>query len=194
MPTRPWVTVVSGLPRSGTSMMMRMLSAGGIGPLMDGVREADPDNPRGYFELDAVKRTGVDAAWVGLAVGKAVKVIHLLVPALPDGFEYRVIFMHREMREVLVSQHVMLARLGRAGAGLPEARLAEVYARQVRETHAWMNTRPHFRVLDMRYAEVIASPAKAISEIDPFLGGGLDLRAMEAVVDPSLHRRHGQPT
>ena len=120
-----FVTVVSGLPRSGTSLMMQMLAAGGVELLIDQIRRADADNPRGYFELEAVKRTRQDASWLDDAAGKAVKVIHLLLRDLPDDREYRVVMMSRDLDEVLASQQAMLARSGKKGANLPPERLAK---------------------------------------------------------------------
>ena len=115
------IVVVSGLPRSGTSMMMQALKAGGVPVLSDGVRAADPDNPAGYWELDAVKSLPRgETAWVAEAGGKAVKVIHALLRHLPGSHPYRVVFMVRDIREVVASQRVMLERSGKAGGGLPE--------------------------------------------------------------------------
>src|SRR5688572_8703668 len=119
MPGRDSITVVSGLPRSGTSLMMQMLQAGGMPVLTDGERSADESNPRGYLELEAVKRTRSDAGWIAEAVGKAVKVIHLQLRDLPSSHQYRVIFMRRDLNEVVASQQSMLDRIGRKGAGLP---------------------------------------------------------------------------
>lgn len=186
MITRPWITVVTGLPRSGTSMVMQMLAAGGIEPLIDDVRPTDVSNPLGYFELDAVKRTATDALWCNSAVGKAVKVIYQLIPMLPEGVEYRVIFIRREMRDVLASQAAMLARLGRTGAELPNEKLAKIYSRQIQETDAWIKTQPQFRVRKIDYERAIASPASIAAIMDRFLGGGLNVHAMSRVVDPAL--------
>ena len=186
MVTRPWITVVTGLPRSGTSMVMQMLAAGGIEPLIDNARPADTDNPFGYFELDAVKRTATDALWCNGAVGKAVKVIYQLIPTLPERFEYRVIFIRREIRDVLASQAAMLARLGRTGAELTNDKLVRIYARQIRETDAWIETRPQFRVHKIDYEEALASPTSIAMILDRFLGGGLDIHAMSRTVDPTL--------
>src|SRR5438046_6429896 len=110
---KSYITVVSGLPRSGTSLMMQMLRAGGMPVRTDGFRKADEDNPRGYLEYEPVKRTREDSSWVSDAVGKAVKVVYLLLRDLPDGFDYRVILMRRSLREVLASQSAMLMRSGR---------------------------------------------------------------------------------
>jgi len=115
MPSDETITVVSGLPRSGTSMMMQMLGAGGLAVLTDGKRGADADNPRGYYEYEAVKSLGQDASWLASAGGKAVKIVSALLIHLPDGFDYRVIFMRRPIAEVLASQRAMLDRLGHAG-------------------------------------------------------------------------------
>lgn len=186
MATRPWITVVSGLPRSGTSMVMQMLAAGGIEPLMDDARPADPDNSLGYFELDAVKQTEIDASWCNDAAGKAVKVICQLIPTLPERFEYRVIFVRRQIRDVLASQAAILARLGRTGAELTNEKLAKIYTRQIEETDAWINTRPQFRILKIDYEEAIASPTSAAVIMDRFLESGLDVHAMSRVVEPAL--------
>ena len=111
--SRDFVTVVSGAPRSGTSMMMRMLAVGGIAPLTDGVRVPDTDNPHGYYEYEPVKRTKADDSWLGQAAGRAVKMVHLLLRDLPADRSYRVILMRRDLTEMVTSQRRMLERLGR---------------------------------------------------------------------------------
>src|SRR4051812_38256410 len=148
----PFVTVVSGLPRSGTSMMMQMLAAGGMPALTDGARGPDADNPRGYLEFEPAKRTAAaDGRWVGDAVGKAVKLVHLLLPDLPGGYEYRVVFMGRDVREVLASQAEMLRRRGRRGADLTPERLADVFGGQIRRVREWVAHQPGFSALDVDY-------------------------------------------
>ena len=92
---RDVVTIVSGLPRSGTSMMMKMLEAGGIELLIDRVRVADADNPKGYYEFERVKQIETDQAWLPEAQGKAVKMISALLRHLPADCRYRIIFMER---------------------------------------------------------------------------------------------------
>src|SRR5512135_2888827 len=124
-----WVTIVSGLPRSGTSLMMQMLQAGGLSLLTDQRRTADKHNPRGYFEYEAVKQTGADVSWLEKAGGRAVKVIHLLLRHLPADRQYRVIFMLRDLREVVASQRAMLKDSGRTGALIPDDKLAGVFER-----------------------------------------------------------------
>src|SRR5688572_2393300 len=134
-------------------MMMQMLAAGRMPVLSDDARPPDEDNPRGYFEFEPVKRLapGAGSDWVAAAAGKAVKVIHLLLPNLPGGYEYRVIFMRRDMAEVLASQRAMLRRLGRRGADLPPDRLGDILARQLRRARAWAEALPHVCVLDVDY-------------------------------------------
>ena len=174
-------------------MLMRMLGAGGMPLLTDGRRAPDEDNPRGYFEFEPVKRTAVDAGWVAGAVGKAVKVVHLLLPNLPPGYNYRVLFVHRDVREVLASQRRMLDRTGRRGAELPTGRLAEVFEGQVRRVLGWVARQPHFRLLSIQHRQVIEAPPAQAKRINAFLGGILDEFAMAAVVDPSLYRnRHDE--
>ncbi len=115
------VTVVTGLPRSGTSMIMQMLQAGGMDVVTDGVREADEDNPRGYLEFEGAKRLQTDRAWVGQAVGHCVKIVAQLLPCLPNNFQYRIVMIHRNLDEVLRSQATMLERQETEGAQLSDA-------------------------------------------------------------------------
>jgi hypothetical protein len=170
-------------------MLMQMLGAGGMPLLTDGTRPPDEDNPRGYFELDAVKRTADNVDWVDDAVGQAVKVIHLLLPRLPPRHHDRVLFMHRDLAEILASQQQMLARLGRRGADLPPERLGLVLASQAHQVLRWLATQPNFHVLDVEHRQVVGQPAAQARRINTFLGGRLNEQAMAAAVDPGLYRR-----
>jgi hypothetical protein len=186
-PDRPFLTIVSGLPRSGTSLMMKMLEAGGLPVLVDNVREADVDNPRGYYEFEPVKALKSDASWVGPARGKAVKMVYLLLLDLPAGHEYRVLFMRRNLDEILASQKAMLDRLGKASP-LDDTKMAALFRDGLARFDAWVGGRPNFQVLDVSYNAMVSDPAPLAREVDRFLGGGLDLDAMTRVVDPSLYR------
>ena len=187
------IVIVSGLPRSGTSLMMQMLSAGGIPPLTDGARAADEDNPKGYFELEAVKRTRHDSSWLERAAGKAVKVIHLLILELPPTPQYSVILMRRAMDEVIRSQSKMLERSGKAPAALSGAKLGELFAMQLHQVRAHMSATPAFRFMEIDYRECVESPAHAAARVNQFLGGGLDQHRMAAVVDAALWRNRQAP-
>jgi Sulfotransferase family len=184
---RPFLTVVSGIPRSGTSLMMRMLESGGIPALTDQVRGADVDNPRGYYEYEAVKTLKQDASWVAGSSGKAVKMVYLLVYDLPPNVEYRVIFMHRNVEEMLASQKAMLERLGKSST-VPDAKMAVLFANHLVKFAAWAKERPNIRVLDVNYNELVADPAPIVAGINSFLGGGLDTDAMARAVEPDLYR------
>ena len=183
------VTVVAGLPRTGTSMMMQMLVAGGLVPLTDGKRVADADNPRGYLEYEPATRLRDDASWVPQAKGKVVKIVAQLLPFLPPPLHYRIIFMHRNLQEVLASQQTMLERQGKAKGTLGPAELAAVLDRQAGDVARVMAARPHVRVLHLDYREVVRRPAEAARRLNVFLGGKLNLDAMVAAVDPALHRQ-----
>jgi hypothetical protein len=185
---RDFITIVSGLPRSGTSLMMQMLAAGGIPPLTDNLRTPDDSNPRGYFELEAVKRLRADQSWLAEAQGKAVKIIHLLMRELPvDGrFQYRVLLMRRPIAEVLSSQRSMLARQGKPSAD-PTV-LAKVYDTQLTQLEAWLAANACFSVLQVEHHGLINAPAAVVDQIAQFLGGDLDVAAMAAAVDPTLYR------
>ena len=187
-----FVTVVSGLPRSGTSMMMQMLEAGGMAIRTDHVRAADEDNLRGYYELEAIKHTRSDPSWLKEAEGKAVKVVYMLLYDLPLDYHYRVVFMRRDLREVVASQQAMLARRGEEGAGLSASQMAAVFERQLAKVDAWLAEQPQFEVLQVDYQRVIGDPCSVGRRVNEFLGAKLDVTAMAAVVDPALYRqRHG---
>jgi len=183
------VTIVSGLPRSGTSMMMRMLDAGGLPALTDHVRKADADNPRGYFEFEPVKKTKEDPSWLDQAGGRAVKMVYRLLYDLPPGREYRIIFMRRRIEEVVASQDVMLSRRGRQGGDLSHEKLVGLFEQQLAEFDAWAGRQPSFKVLYVSYNDTLANPAATVQAVNAFLGGGLDVAAMSRVVEPELYRQ-----
>ena len=187
-----FVTIVSGLPRSGTSLMMQMLAAGGMQVLTDGQRTADQHNPRGYFELEAVKHTRTDHSWLAQAEGKAVKVVHLPLPNLPVDREYRVIFMQRDLIEIIASQRAMLEQQGRPAANLPDSKLAEIFGNQLSQVRQWLSQNPNFRVLHLQHRDVIEMPLNAAQQIATFLGGGLDPERMAEAVEPNLYRQRGK--
>lgn len=188
MVERNYITVVSGVPRSGTSLMMRMLQAGGIPALTDGVRPPDAHNPHGYFEYEPVKRLASDSSWLEAARGRAVKIVHRLLLHLPEGFEYSVIFMDRDLAEVFASQREMLAARGHEAAQQGESTIVPALAQEVLDARKWLSSRPNIRVLNVPYAGLVCEPARWSAEISSFLGGDLNEAAMAAVVDPALHR------
>lgn len=185
---RDYVTIVSGLPRTGTSMMMQMIEAGGIAALTDDVRKADEDNPRGYYEFEPVKKTRDDPSWLSQAPGKVVKMVHMLLLDLPIDRPYRVVYMQRKLEEVLASQEKMLERRGKKGGGGSERQLMDIFQRQEQKILSWLADKPNFRLLCVNYNELVQDPAPQAGALAEFLGG-LDLPAMLAVVDPALHRQ-----
>lgn len=187
---RPFITVVSGLPRSGTSMMMQILQAGGLPILTDQERSADADNPKGYFELERVKKLKEgDAAWVGQAQGKVVKVISALLEHLPGQYEYKVIFMQRKMEEILASQKQMLIRRGEATDKADDETLALLFQQHLAQVQNWLAQQPNLRVLYVPYDALLRDPQTHIQAVADFLDLPLDLPAMLAVPDKTLHRQ-----
>ena len=184
------IVVVSGLPRSGTSMAMGMLEAGGLEVVSDGARAADHSNPRGYYEDERVKTldTGADKSWLEGVRGKAIKIISFLLKDLPDSNSYRVLFMHRDMEEVLASQRKMLQALGESPEDTADARLAKAYTAHLTAVHDLLSSRPCFDVLALRYEDVVGQSSEQAERINQFLGGGLDAAKMAAAVDRSLYR------
>ncbi len=169
------ITIVSGLPRSGTSMMMKMLAAGGLPPLTDARRAADEDNPEGYYEFERVKKLKEgDTGWLIDARGKAVKIIAALLPRLPGSHTYRVLFMRRAMPEILASQRRMLVRRGEDPEAIGDAELGELFQKHLAQVEAWLETQPNIQVLDVDYNRIISEPGPEIHKINEFLGGGLE--------------------
>ncbi len=184
-----FITVVSGLPRSGTSMMMKMLEAGGIPPITDKLREADEDNPKGYYEFERVKQMDQgDTSWVVDARGKVVKVISALLKHLPPGEQYRVVFVRRNMPEILASQRKMLIRRGEDPDKMDDAQMAMLFEKHLKQVDEWLKAQPNFRVLYVHYSDILADPRPQIARINDFLGGNMDEEAMAAAIDPNLYR------
>jgi len=186
-PNDPILTIVSGLPRSGTSMMMRMLDEGGLPVIVDHIRTADDDNPKGYYEFEPVKKTKEDASWLEESDGKVVKMIYRLLYDLPSDRLYHVLFMRRKLEEVLASQRVMLDRTG-AGDGISDEQMKTMFLGELDAFYKWAAQQSHIRLLDVNYNEVQADPRKEVARVVEFLGQELDVDAMAAVVDKSLYR------
>jgi hypothetical protein len=180
------ITIVSGLPRSGTSLMMQMLDGGGIPVVTDNVRARDEDNPRGYYEFEPVKKIKSDASWLPATRGKAFKMVSQLLYDLPAGETYRVIFLERDLDEVLVSQEKMLARLGRPAA--PRADMKRAYALHLEQLHKWLARRPDVAVLLVAFGELVETPRGPAQRVSEFLGGRGEVAGMLKAVDPSLYR------
>lgn len=185
--TNGYLTIVSGLPRSGTSMMMRMLEAGGMPVLVDNIRVADDDNPRGYYEFEPVKQTKRDPSWLQGSEGKAVKMVYRLLYDLPADRSYRVIFMRRNLDEVLASQKKMLARDGR-GDDVQDAEMSALFRSELARFENWVKKQPNFALIDVDYNELLSNAEPVVRRAAEFLEGSVDPAAMCAVVDPTLYR------
>ncbi|HEU5270073.1 MAG TPA: hypothetical protein VFU36_09120 [Jatrophihabitans sp.] len=185
------LTVVTGVPRSGTSLLMQLLARGGMPVTTDGVRRPDESNPRGYFEHEAVKGLGsgrLSRDELAAMADTAVKIVAPLVLRLPAGLRYRVLLVRREVAEIVESQRRMLARAGvPAAAGSDEA-LARAITRSWLQVRTWAAGNPDAELLELDYAELVHQPRRSIATINAFLGGGLAVEPMAGAVDPALHR------
>jgi len=187
------VVIVSGLPRSGTSMMMKMLEAGGQVILTDNLREADANNPKGYYEFERVKQMkDGDLAWLSDAVGKVVKIVTGLIMFLPSGYNYKIIFMRRDLNEILSSQKKMLGRLGKEDDNIPDDKMAKVYEEHLKEVRGWLIRQPNIETLYVNYNSMVKDPTEALNKINDFLGGSMDVSVMAGVVDKELYRERKQ--
>lgn len=182
------VVVVSGLPRSGTSMMMTMLQIGGLPILTDKIRKADEDNPKGYFELEKVKEIKKDKSWLQKAPGKAIKIISSLLEFLPRDYDYQIIFMERQMEEVLASQKQMIKRR-KTRDSLSNQKMTKLFSDHLKKIKAWLKKQPNMKVLYINYNQTVKDPKKTAKEVNQFLGGVLKEKKMAAMVDKSLYRQ-----
>ena len=182
------IAIVSGLPRSGTSLMMQMLVAGGMPPLSDGERKADTDNPKGYLEWERIKQLPKEPGLIAEAEGKVVKVISQLMLSLPDGHEYRIVFMQRPLAEVMKSQEEMLKRRGTFQAGANNSAIEQVFQRHLADVDKWAAARANVKMMRLPYHRVLSEPQTVAEEVAAFFSTALDVRAMVAQVDASLYR------
>ncbi len=183
------IVVVSGLPRSGTSMAMKMLEAGGLSPITDGIRAADEDNPKGYYEDERVKNLAQDPdqSWLAEARGKVVKIISFLLKDLPPTHNYKVVFMRRDLSEVLASQAKMLDRRGEANE-TADAEMRAHFEDHLLRAKYWLSHSSHFEALYVDYSAVLAEPRREAERLAAFLDCGLDVERMVTMVDESLYR------
>jgi hypothetical protein len=180
------IIIVSGLPRSGTSLMMQMLASGGLETVTDNIRAADTDNPRGYYELEKVKKIKDDASWLPGTRGKAFKMVSQLLFDLPPSERYRIIFMERDLDEMLISQEVMLQRRNHEPA--PRDEIKRAFMKHLERLRDWLVEQPNMDVLYVRYADLIDRPEEQAGRVSEFLRGKADAKAMAAAVDPALYR------
>lgn len=183
------ITVVSGLPRSGTSLMMRMLEAGGIPVLVDNLRTADTDNPNGYYELERVKKlpTG-DTEWLADGRGKVVKIISFLLNTLPAEHRYRIVFMERSLPEVLASQQKMLVHRDESNDELSDEKATELFTAHLAQVKGWLSGQSNMEVCFVNYGEMVKDPSPNVAQLNAFFDDGLDMAAMLEIVDPNLYR------
>ncbi len=186
------IVVVSGLPRSGTSMTMKMLEAGGLSTIVDGIRSADEDNPKGYYEDERVKDLAEmeDKSWLADAQGKAIKITSFLLKDLPGHHNYKVLFMRRDVHEVLASQAKMLERRGES-SDTEDERMIELYNDHLWKVNRLLKREHHLDVLDVHYKTVLEDPRQEAKRIHDFLGLPLNVSKMAGVVDKNLYRNRG---
>lgn len=182
------IIIVSGLPRSGTSMMMRMLAEGGLPVLTDELRRADDDNPNGYLELEAVRQLKEgEFGWLGEARGKGVKIISALLEYLPNDYEYKIIFMERDPREMLASQKKMLHHRGQT-SNLSDKEMEEQFQKHLAAMKPWLVRQPNMEVLYVNYNALMVEPQAFCENVTEFLGLPLNQAQMFAVPDQQLYR------
>lgn len=182
------ITIVSGLPRSGTSLMMQMLAAGGLPVLSDGERKADTDNPKGYLEWERIKQLPKDPAIMAEAEGKVVKVISQLLLSLPASHDYRVIFMQRPLPEIMKSQDEMLRRRGTYDSAADTTPIEQAFHRHLLEVNKWLAGKPNVQVMRVHYHRVLREGKMVAEELVKFLGIPLDVVKMAEQVDGNLYR------
>lgn len=178
------ILIVSGLPRSGTSMMMQMIAKSGITILTDELRVADHSNPKGYYEFEPVKSLAKDNSWMDQAQGKCVKIIAQLLPFIRKEFQYKVIYMDRNLDEVLKSQNVMLGK----GDQPVNPVIADVFKKQVASVTKFLQESPNIETLTINYRESIEDPAGVAKKVAEFIGKPEMEETMSAAVSKDLYR------
>ena len=182
------IIVVSGLPRSGTSMMMKMLDEGGIPILTDAIRSPDDDNPNGYYEFEVVKKLpDGQNQWLDDANHKAVKIISALLEYLPTNYRYKIIFMEREPREILASQQKMLANRNEK-SGISDAEMQEQFQKHLAAIKYWLARQPNMDVMYVDYNKMISKPENYCQAIADFIAIPVDVSKMLAVPNERLYR------
>ncbi len=185
-----YITIVSGLPRSGTSMMMKMLEAGGMEVVTDDIRRPDEDNPKGYYEFEQVKRIKDDQSWLPDCQGKAVKMVSRLLFDLPESWHYKIIFMRRKLEEILASQRKMLRRRGKQPPSEQEDKeMAALFRKHLDHMERWAQQQSHMDILWVNYNTTIQEPEQTACTVNDFLDHDLNVEKMVAVVDTSLYRQ-----
>ncbi|WP_347374167.1 alkaline phosphatase family protein [Aequorivita sp. Q41] len=182
------IVLVSGLPRSGTSLMMQMLDKGGINTLTDGKRAADESNPKGYYEYEAVMALHKDNSWMEKAQNKSLKVVAPLLKHINPEFRYKIIFMKRDLDEVIKSQQKMI---GKRTDTLPIS-LLNAYQEQLNHIEVWKEREPGVELVYIDYKEVLESPNKMLDKIEAFIGLPLNKVAMGRCIDKSLYRNKSE--
>ncbi len=183
-----YIIVVSGLPRSGTSMMMKMLETSGLEVVVDHARKADQDNPNGYYEFEKVKDLKNDAGWLTDLNGKVIKIISMLLYYLPLDQRYKIIFVKRNLSEILASQKKMLERLGQPLDDVPDSTMARKFEDHLGKIGGWLKDKQNIECLDVKYSDVIKDPERIAGIIQEFLQMPLNPEAMALAVDPNLYR------
>jgi hypothetical protein len=183
------IVIVSGLPRSGTSLMMQILEAGGISVLKDDIRSPDEDNPKGYYEFERVKKIEEDQSWLKNAQGRAVKIVSALLKYLPKNYSYRIIFMRRDLDEILASQKQMLINRKKEGKKKREKEMMDPFKRHLREVKSWLEKQRNIKVIYINYNELIKNPIKQVEKVNRFLRETLKIEEMVKAVEPKLYRQ-----
>ena len=184
---KDFIAIVSGLPRSGTSMMMRMLDSGGMEVVVDNIRKPDQDNPAGYYEFEKVKKIKDDSTWLDSIYGKVVKMVSMLLYSLPSDKPYKVIFMKRDMTEILISQKIMLERK-RAKDAKSDEEMAGCFKKHLTEIEKWLGEQTNMNVLYVNYNDIVENPVKNARLVNEFLECNLNIEKMAEAVDKSLYR------
>jgi len=182
------IHIVAGLPRSGTSMMMRILHTGGMAVLTDDIRKADSDNPRGYYELEKVKQIKKDTSWLGEGEGKVFKMVSMLLLELPSDRRYKIIFMKRHLDEILASQARMLKNLNQDRNQPEDAEIRRLFEAHLDHIDGYLAGQDNMDVLYVSHREVIEGPRAQAERINQFLDLELDVDRMVDVVEPALYR------
>jgi hypothetical protein len=171
--------------------MMKLLEKAGLPILTDNVRAADTDNEGGYYEYEPVKwmKEG-DNSWMKNAVGKGVKIISHLLPNLPPDYNYKVVFMTRDLREVIASQDAMLKnRDENEEKPIDEGNLVQIFAEHVEKVRDWMASQANIEAVYVNYNELVKEPVEQLKKLESLLNLKLNAADIIAEINPAYYRQ-----
>lgn len=177
------ITLITGIPRSGTSLMMQLFKAANVDIATDAIRTEDDNNPKGYYELEAVKGIVKNNAFLKDLDGKTIKIVAPLVTFIDLSLEYRVVFMIRDLDEVVQSQEKMVGKDQQD----QKEKFKTMYAMHIEKSRQFLNSH-NIPFIEIQHRELLQNPELSLKRLIDFCGWETPLEELKSVIDHSLYR------